>query len=375
VWEFVSDLMKDPAQLREDLERMIELEKSGAHGDPEAAAKAWLDKLAEVDQMRGGFQEQVARGYMTFDELGAALNELAETRRTAERELAALQSRREALEQLELDKEALLEHYARIAPEALDSLTLEERHSLYKMLRLEVLVRPDSSLEVSGVFGEAVSLSDPELVPRVPPVVEAVLAHLGEGDLAVHHHPVADADAQIAGEELDASAAQDLPAVVPEVIHPEVGHVAEAAPLGRRGYAADQHDLPGLHGGQLGERVLGREVQQRDRDARRRERRPEHGHQSPFEGHEVAPQKRRHRDDQSGRNQHGGEGRRYRADGDPGGEQEGPQVQSHGRAQVEVRSRPRRWQRVRSSSGSLALFLVSPPAYRCRSANAPSRPP
>lgn len=166
VWEFVSNLMKDPAQLREDLERMIELEKNGSHGDPEVEAKAWLDKLAEVDQMRRGFQEQAARGYMTLEELGVALDELAETRRTAERELAALQSRRDALEQLELDKEALLKHYARIAPGALDSLSPEERHQLYKMLRLEVLVRPDSSLDVSGVFGEAVSLSDSELVPR-----------------------------------------------------------------------------------------------------------------------------------------------------------------------------------------------------------------
>jgi hypothetical protein len=106
---------------------------------------------------------------MTLDELGVALDELAEERRTVERELTTLQSRREALEQLELDKEALLEHYARIAPEALDSLTPEERHRLYKMLRLEVLVRPDSSLEVSGVFGEAVSLSDSELVPKYLP--------------------------------------------------------------------------------------------------------------------------------------------------------------------------------------------------------------
>ena len=57
------------------------------------------------------------------------------------------------------------EHYARIAPDALDSLMLEERHRLYKMLRLDVFVRPDSSLEVRGVFGESVSLSDSELVP------------------------------------------------------------------------------------------------------------------------------------------------------------------------------------------------------------------
>src|SRR5215208_6059395 len=161
--------MKDPAQLRDDLERMIELEKSGAHGDPEIESKAWLDKLAELSQMRRGFQEQAARGYMTFDELGVALDELEETRQTAERELAALQSRREALEQLELDKEALLEHYARIAPEALDSLALEERHRLYKMLRLEVAVRPDSSLEIRGVFRRGASLSDSELVPRYRP--------------------------------------------------------------------------------------------------------------------------------------------------------------------------------------------------------------
>lgn len=169
VWEFVSDLMKDPAQLRDDLERMIELEKTGAHGDPELEEKAWLDKLAELGRMRRGFQEQAARGYMTFEELGAALDGLEETRGTAERELVALQRRRETLEQVELDKEALLEHYARIAPEALDSLTLEERHRLYKMLRLEVSVRPDSSLEVRGVFGESVSLSDSELVPRYRP--------------------------------------------------------------------------------------------------------------------------------------------------------------------------------------------------------------
>jgi transposase len=167
VWEFVSDLMKDPARLRDDLERMIELEKNGAHGDPEIESKAWLDKLAELDRMRQGFQEQAARGYMTLEELGVALDGLAETRRTAERELAVLQSRRETLEQLELDKEALLEHYARIAPEALDSLTLEERHRLYKMLRLEVAVRRDSSLEVRGVFGEVTSLSDSQFVPRL----------------------------------------------------------------------------------------------------------------------------------------------------------------------------------------------------------------
>ena len=166
VWEFVSELMKDPEQLTEDLERMIELEKRGVHGDPEREAKAWLDRLAEVDAERRGYLRLAARGSISDAELDEALAELEEARTTVEHELATLQNRQEAIEVLERDKEALLEHYASIAPEALDSLTPEERHHLYRMLRLEVVIRLDANLEVSGVFGEGVSLSNQELVPR-----------------------------------------------------------------------------------------------------------------------------------------------------------------------------------------------------------------
>jgi site-specific DNA recombinase len=166
VWEFVSDLMKDPDELQADLERMIELEKRSAHGDPEREAKAWLDKLAEVEAERRGYLRLAARDSITDAELDEALAELEETRSTAEHELASLQSRQEAIEALERDRDALLEHYASIAPEALEVLTPEERHQLYRMLRLEVVIRPDANLEVSGVFGEAVSLRDTDLVSK-----------------------------------------------------------------------------------------------------------------------------------------------------------------------------------------------------------------
>jgi len=43
-----------------------------------------------------------------------------------------------------------MEHYAGIVPESLDNLSSEERHQIYKMLRIEVLAYPDKSLEVSG---------------------------------------------------------------------------------------------------------------------------------------------------------------------------------------------------------------------------------
>ena len=69
-----------------------------------------------------------------------------------------------AIEALERDNDALLEHYAAIAPEALDSLTLEERHRLYKVLQLTVIIRPDTILEIREVFREGLTVSNPKLV-------------------------------------------------------------------------------------------------------------------------------------------------------------------------------------------------------------------
>jgi hypothetical protein len=164
VWESVSELTRDPEQLREDLERMIELERRAVHGNPECEMKAWLDKLTEVDSERRGYIRLAARGNLTDRELDEVLAELEETRATAERELATLRSRQRSIEALEQDRDALLEHLAAIAPEALDSLTPEERHQLYKMLRLTVVIRPDTALEVSGVFGEELPVSNQKLV-------------------------------------------------------------------------------------------------------------------------------------------------------------------------------------------------------------------
>ena len=166
VWEFVSGLMKDPKQLRKDLERMIELERQSQHGDPEQEMKLWLDKLAEVDEQRRGFLRLAAKGRVTDEELDEELAALEETRKTADRELKVIKARCRIIEELEHDKDALLEHYAALTPVALDSLTHEERCQLYKILRLKVSVHPDSALEVSGVFGDSSLFSNRETVPR-----------------------------------------------------------------------------------------------------------------------------------------------------------------------------------------------------------------
>jgi site-specific DNA recombinase len=152
VWSFISNLLKTPQLLRAGLERLIEEERRATHGNPNREAEVWATKLAEVDRKRSAYQDQQAEGLITLDELRSKLAVLEETRDTARRELAVLKEHGERIEHLEQDANALLEHYASMVPEALDGLTPEERHRVYKMMRLKVTMYADGLAEVSGAF-------------------------------------------------------------------------------------------------------------------------------------------------------------------------------------------------------------------------------
>ena len=155
VWEEVCGMLKNPEHLRADLEAMIEQERNGLRGDPEREVEAWLDKLSEVDSKRSRFQEMAAEGLITFEELGAKLDELEETRTTARRALESLGRRQQHLADLERDKDAVLEYYERVAPDALEGLTPQERNHFYKALRLRVAIKPGGGMEICGPFPDA----------------------------------------------------------------------------------------------------------------------------------------------------------------------------------------------------------------------------
>lgn len=148
VWERIRAHMTEPERLRNDLERMIELVREEMRTEPEREAKAWLDKLAEVDRKEDYLLEVAADTSMPKDKLRAKLAELEEARKRARRELAAARESAGELERLEREAEALLEHYEAVSPEALDSLAPEERHYVYRTLRLRVLLHPDKSAEL-----------------------------------------------------------------------------------------------------------------------------------------------------------------------------------------------------------------------------------
>lgn len=134
------------------MDALIEEEREGLREDPEQETKTWLDKIAEADRKRSAFQEMAAEDLITFVELRTKLVELDETRQTAEKELEALQHRRERIEGLRRDRDALLESYAGIVSEKLDDLASEERHRIYRTLRMQIVAHADETLEVSGAF-------------------------------------------------------------------------------------------------------------------------------------------------------------------------------------------------------------------------------
>jgi site-specific DNA recombinase len=149
VWSYVSGVLKDPAQLRDDLGRMIELERGRRYGDPGREAKLWIEKLVEADQKRARYQEMAADDLITFEELRSRLAELEDTRKAAEKELNALRGHEEYVRDLERDRDALLDSLEASAPEMLDALAPEERHQLYKILRITAAVEADGTVVVS----------------------------------------------------------------------------------------------------------------------------------------------------------------------------------------------------------------------------------
>ena len=145
-----------PAIADRGLEAMIEKKRNGMHGDLDWEAKSWLDKLVETDHLRAGYQELAARGLMTLDELGERLRQLEEAGETARKELKALRNRQGRVEALERDQDILLKAYTGLGPEVLDALSAEERHMIYKMLRLKVATKPDRGLEFTGSLFEPI---------------------------------------------------------------------------------------------------------------------------------------------------------------------------------------------------------------------------
>ena len=165
VWGFVAGLLRDPERLRAGLEEMIKQERAGSRDDPGREIAMWLEKAAEVGRKRSGFQDMAAEGLITLEELRTKLVGLEETRAAVEGEIEHLRGRLERVEKLERDRDALLDGYSNVIPEALEELDPEERRQIYAMLRLRIAVEVGGDMEITGVIGAGEILCESELTP------------------------------------------------------------------------------------------------------------------------------------------------------------------------------------------------------------------
>ena len=156
IWEFARGLLLQPERLRAGLKKCVEREREQVlRGDPEQEARSWLEKIAAVDRQRAKYQEMAAEELITFEELRERLAGLEETKKTAQGELESISLRRQRLEELERSADDLVHQYAAIMPEALDTISPEERHQIYKTLRMKVLVSTEGTVTVELVCGHA----------------------------------------------------------------------------------------------------------------------------------------------------------------------------------------------------------------------------
>jgi site-specific DNA recombinase len=154
IWDFVSGLLKDPERIRAGMQELIDQERSAGSSDSTEEIAAWSTRLEECERLRRAYQDQQAAGLMTLEELRERLGELEDTRKLARLELDTIAARRERVEDLERDRDALLEEMAAAVPGALDDLSPEGKNRVYRMLRLSV-VPGSSGYEVSGAFCSA----------------------------------------------------------------------------------------------------------------------------------------------------------------------------------------------------------------------------
>ncbi len=161
-------LLKDPERIRVGLDRLIEEERTSVGRDPGRDAEFWSKRMAEAEVERRGYHRLAAKGHMSDEELTAALSDLDEAREAAQRELETARARGEALRRLEHDRDALMESYAGAVGEALEDLSPEERHRVYKLLRLDVRFRADWPLEISGIFAQVAEEAETCLSYRNP---------------------------------------------------------------------------------------------------------------------------------------------------------------------------------------------------------------
>jgi hypothetical protein len=149
--DFVFGVLSDPDTIQRGLDSLIQRETEEVRDDPEQVVTTLEDRLSQNTHLRRAYQDQQAEGLMTLEELGAKLEELEDTRKVLEADLASLERSRQKAKELENDRDAVVASLAATIPEALENLTGEEINTVYRKLRLR-LIPSEEGYNATGIL-------------------------------------------------------------------------------------------------------------------------------------------------------------------------------------------------------------------------------
>jgi len=149
--DFVFGVLSDPDTIQRGLDSLIQRETEELRDDPEQVVTTLEDRLSQNTHLRRAYQDQQAAGLMTLEELAAKLEELEDTRKVLEADLASLERSQQKAKELEHDRDAVVASLAASIPGALDNLTGEEINMVYRKLRLR-LIPSEEGYNATGVL-------------------------------------------------------------------------------------------------------------------------------------------------------------------------------------------------------------------------------
>src|SRR5215217_8025197 len=149
--DFVFGVLSDPDTIQRGLDSLIQRETEELRDDPEQVVTTLEDRLSKNTHLRRAYQDQQAAGLMTLEELAAKLEELEDTRKVLEADLASLERSQQKAKELEHDRDAVVASLAASIPGALDNLTGEEINMVYRKLRLR-LIPSEEGYNATGVL-------------------------------------------------------------------------------------------------------------------------------------------------------------------------------------------------------------------------------
>jgi site-specific DNA recombinase len=170
VWRAVLDVISDPDRLRRQWQDHIDRQLQQLRGDPNKEARRLAERLQKLERRRSGYLDQEADGLMSREESRKKLAEVDRQREQLRQALQETQDRQRTIKRLEFERDHNLDLVESLQGMTYVTASPEDRHRIYKALRLRVEVDKEGQVRLSDIFDPDVHLhfvmKDPPVDPR-----------------------------------------------------------------------------------------------------------------------------------------------------------------------------------------------------------------